>query len=497
LTLDHNLGLSKNPFSKRSSEQEHEFLQKIFYEPNYYKTLLNDLSSGDSRFIIGQRGHGKSSVINKLVDDLEEAVNLFVIKIDRFETIPIKRNETAFLKLILKTLITKQAIFLDKNKELIKKLDQFDKEKLAFFLRLFFRTLSKKEYEEIYNNLHKVKYSNRFIEFFNKWGLSTANTIASSAISVTSGLIRQSIGVNNPNEIEVYKEYFGKIPMINFDVLDIDKHDCSKDGLKKILDEVLFIFKKLGFDKTVVLFDKIDEYQELNQEISKIAAFTGEILSDTELLLNANLAIGFSLWSELKSELGGVVRFDKFGAIDVRWRNDDLQPLIDKRINHFSNKGDKKLEDLVPNEYDRNEIIKIAHKSPRDLIILLSEIYQEQSNRNQNVSFFDDNSISKGLVNFCSNYDYDSLYPSKTGRGKEIKSMINRILAVKMTRFTIRQLTETFNQSIAQSEGQIKLMINYKLIREDDILGPNNTKYFEVIDPKVEYLIKRLVPRVE
>ena len=250
MTLDDSLGLIKNPFSKRSSEQETEIFSNIFFEPNYYKTLLNDLSSGDSRFIIGQRGHGKSAIINKLMEDLEQSKDLFVIKIDRFETIPIKRNETAFLKLILKSLITKQAIFIDKNKHLIKKLDKFDKEKIAFFIRLFFRTLSQSEYTSIYDNLQKVELKNFFIRQFNKWGLTPANTIASSAISITSNLVRQSIGVENIDATQVYKEYFGKIPEINFDTIDIEKHDCSKDGLKRILDEVLSIFQKIGF-KTI------------------------------------------------------------------------------------------------------------------------------------------------------------------------------------------------------------------------------------------------------
>lgn len=96
MKLDDNLGFTKNPFSKRSSEQELDFLENIFYEPNYYKTLLSDLSGGDSRFIIGQRGHGKSSVINKLVEDLEREPKSFVIKIDRFETIPAKKMRQLF-----------------------------------------------------------------------------------------------------------------------------------------------------------------------------------------------------------------------------------------------------------------------------------------------------------------------------------------------------------------------------------------------------------------
>lgn len=497
MTLSDNLGLTKNPFSKRSSEEELNFLNDIFFEPNYYKTLLNDLSSGDSRFIIGQRGHGKSSIINKLVEDLEKAKNLFVIKVDRFDTIPIKRNETAFLKLILKSLITKQAIFLDKNKELIKLLNKADKEKLAFFIRLFFRTLSSSEYQSIYDNLHKIKLRNVFIRFFNKWGLGPANTITSTAISVTSSLIQQSLGIGKIDSANVYREYFGKIKEVDFENIDIDKSECNKDELKKMLDEVLNIFKSLGFETSVILFDKIDEYQELNQDIVKIGQFTSELLSDTELLLNSNLAIGFSLWSELKSELLGTVRFDKFASIDVRWRFNDLEPLISKRITFFSKNKDKTLVDLVLNENERTELIKVANKSPRDLISLLSDIYQEQSNSEQKVTSFDGQSISRGLISFCSNYDYDSIYPSKTGRNKEIKSMINRILTVRLVRFTIKQLTDTLKQTTAQSEGQIKLMIGYRLIREEEILGANNAKIYEVVDPKVEFLIKRNVSKIE
>ena len=101
------------------------------------------------------------------------------------------------------------------------------------------------------------------------------------------------------------------------------------------------------------------------------------------------------------------------------------------------------------------------------------------------------------MISFCSNYDYDSLYPWKAGRNKEIKAMINRILAVRLNRFTSRDLTRTFNQNNGQSEGQIKLMKSYKLIQEDDILGPNSVKIYEVIDPKVEFLVRRLIPKIE
>lgn len=497
MKLDENLGFTQNPFSKKSAEQELDILESIFYVPNYYQALMQTLSSGDSRFIIGQRGHGKTAVINKLVEDLEQEQDLFVIKIDRFDTVPTKKNETAFLKLILKESVTKLGIYLVKNKHLISCLDASEKEKLAMLIRLFFKTLSKKDYTDTYNHLHKVKIKNLLIRVFNRFGLRPVNTIASTAISVTSSFIRQSLNIDGIDSNNTYKEHFGELKEIDYSKLDIEKENFDKDNLKHFLDELLQIFQSLEFHTVIVLFDKIDEYQELSQDVNKIATFTSEILSDTELLMNENLAIGFSLWSELKSELGGVVRFDKFGAIDVRWRDSDLEPLINKRITFFSKRKDKTLRDLVTSESERNEIIKLAYKSPRDLIALLAAIYLEQANSTQEVSCFDSNSISNGMLNFCINYDFDSLYPSKSAKNKEIKAMINRILTVRLTRFTLKQLTDTFNQSVAQSEGQIKLMKQYKLVREDDILGNNGAKYYEVIDPKIQYLIRRTVIKIE
>lgn len=238
MALNEQLGLKKNPFSLKSSEQELAFLEKIFFEPNYYKTLVSDLSSGVSRIIIGQRGAGKSSIINKLLTDLEEQ-NILTIKIDRFDSIPIRKNETAFIRLMLREIVTKLAIYLDKNPAQVKKLDKTDKEKLSLFIRIFFKTLSKSEYSNIYDNIHKVKVINFFIRFFNKWGVGVANSATSTAISITSTIIRQSIGFEHIDTKDVYKEYFGVVSEIDFDKIDFEKQNYTKDVLKQILDEFL------------------------------------------------------------------------------------------------------------------------------------------------------------------------------------------------------------------------------------------------------------------
>lgn len=498
MSLETSLKLSKNPFSKKSSEQELQFLTEIFYKPNYYETLKDVLSNGDSRFIIGQRGHGKTSIINKLCKDLDK-IGVFTINIDRFDSIPIKKNETALIKLILSTCVTKIAIFLNKNPHKLKALDNVEKEKLALFISVFFDPLTRTEYDKIYNSVKKIKRKNFFIKCFNFLGIGVANKSISSVIEITSSVIRSSLGLPEVETSDFDREYIKKIKEIKSEKIPLEQIGATKEKLKQILDDLLDLIRQLGFKGTTVLIDKIDEYQNLNQDISKITGFTREILSDTELLLNERFAIGFSLWSELKSELEGVVRFDKFGTIDVRWQPKDLTPLINKRLEYFS--MDKAnavtLDKLVPYENDRTELIKVANRSPRDLISALAEIYQVQANNKLKGSSFEPECISRGLKKFCENYDYDSITPSKTGKNKEIKAMINRVLKIKLTRFTLKDLTNTFNQNTSQSEGQIKIMLQYKLIREDDILGNAGEKYFEVVDPKVEYLIRRGITSIE
>jgi hypothetical protein len=498
MSIEQSLGFTKNPFSKKSSEQELQFLNEIFFKPNYYETLKDVLSNGDSRFIIGQRGHGKTSIINKLCEDLDKN-GVFTVNIDRFDSIPIKKNETALLILILTSCITKLSIYLSKNPEKLKCLDLIDKENLALFIRVFFDPLSKAEYDKIYDSVKRVKRKNLVIKLLNRFGIGLANKTISTTLEVTSSTIRGSLGLPDNNGDFLEKEYIKKIEEIRFEKLPIDQIGSSKEKLKQVLDNLIEIIKKAGYSGTTILIDKIDEYQNLNQDISRITSFTREILSDTELLLNDKFSIGFSLWSELKFELEGIVRFDKFGTIDVRWQSKDLTPLIDKRLQYFSinKKKPVSLDSLLPFKNDRFELIKVANKSPRDLISVLAEIYQVQANNNSKAESFEPECISKGLIKFCENYDYDSITPSKSGKNKEIKAMINRLLKVKLNRFCDRDLTKTFNQSTAQSEGQIKLMIQYKLIREDDILGNLGEKYFEVVDPKVEYLIKRGIYSIE
>jgi len=486
--LNEHLGVKKNPFSKFSAEEELEFHNEIFYEPTFYNTLLDDLQSGTSRFILGQRGHGKSSIIHKLKSDLEKEQVLTVI-IDRFDNIGLNNNKIELLNLILRELVTKYVIFLDQNKTYLKKFNGEDKELLSLFIRLFFNTITKTDYENKYEIAKKVKSKNFIIKAIN-WLIKPANSVIDSAIMISSSLISESLNLNQEISSNSQKEYLSSLETINTEASKSELTLISnKRQLKELLNKFNNLVKKTYYKSSVILFDKVDEFQELDQDINKIAHFTQDILTDTELLLQNDIAIAFSLWSEVKPILSKKVRFDKFKEIDISWKLKDMKPLMDKRVMYFTG-NTKYFENLFENTSDMDQVIAISNKSPRDLISCMSDIYDYQST-NQESEYFESSNVSKGLIKFAKRYDYLSLYPSRTGKNKDVTSVINKILRVRKIEFNVYDVNKTYNQKTRITMKQIEQMLNYKLIEQDDRLGNKGEKIYKVLDPKIKHLISR------
>lgn len=487
-TLDENIGFIKNPFSKFSAEEEKEFHSEIFYPPTFYNTLLDDLKTGTSRFILGQRGHGKSSIVHKLKIDLDKSDVLTII-IDRFDDISLTNNKIEILNLILNQFVTKYVIFLEKNKTILKKLNKNDKEELALLIKLFFNPLTNSEFEKKFNNVKNIERQN-FLKKVCNYFIHPTNALLNTGVLITAKIVSESLKL--PDDIETkYTEFLKEFEIKSeYNANDDEKIFLkSKRHLKELLSKLNSIAKKSYFKSSVILFDKVDEFQDLEQDIDKIADFSKDLLTDTELLMQNDIAIAFSLWSEVKPTLSKTVRFDKFKEIDIRWRNIDMVPLIDKRIKYFSG-GEKKFNDLFDSRNDIDEIINISNKSPRDLISCMSDIYDYQSTK-PDVSRFDGSSVSKGLIKFSKRYDYLSMYPSRTAKNKDVITTINNLLRNKKTSFSIKDLSITFNQTNNWCRRLLELMLRYNLIEENPILGNNKEKIYDVLDPKIIHLIKR------
>jgi hypothetical protein len=487
--------LEKSPFAKYSAEEELEIIDDIYFEPKYYSELIELLSSGVSRFILGKRGQGKSATIYKLFNDLSKNHTLPLL-ITRYDGIPLINNENHILYRIMQTLTIGIAKHLFENKKDKKQLTKLQKQRVSFFIELFYEEHCSNQFIESAKIIRNKKLLNKWYHIFNRNFLQLVNAIINGTVNVSSLIIRQSIGLDGESNSSTFKEYikeFPQKPINSYTMKDVAQWDRNK--LLSMLNILIECSKALNYNSIVILFDKIDEFPLINADVEKVTDFTIEILSDTDLLYSDKLSIVFSLWSEIKRSLNRRgVRFDKFKEIDIRWTTNELEPLIDKRLEHFSidKTNPVTLKSLIPSDNDRNTLLKLADHSPRSLIRLLGDIYIEDYQK-IGVTSFTSKAISNGFINFCRKFDYESQSPSKLGKSTDLISWINRILRIRKETFSIEDLNTVFTLKTPTSVKHIEMMIKLGLIKENYMQTYGGETIYAVIDPKIKFLMTRSV----
>ena len=333
MELYQNLGFSDNPFSTFSAEEEKRFLNNIYINPLFYETLKSDLINGHSRFILGARGIGKTVLLLQLKNALDKE-NAFTIIIDEFDGIPPTNNQVELTRLIIERLVTSFCIKIAKDPKGLRKLDKHQKEKLSFIVKEFFITLSKSQYEKLYNKTDNIKTRNTLKNIWNYIFNRPINFLISGGIEIVAETARKAMGLPITDGKEFYKNY---VPELTLEQIEREKNPekflSNFKALKEILNDLTEIIQATGFKTTIVFFDKIDEYTKLNSSISAVADFLDEFLKDTTILMNKSYSLVFSLWDVLKPELtNSGVRFDKIKPIDITWQTDNLKTILNKRI---------------------------------------------------------------------------------------------------------------------------------------------------------------------
>lgn len=481
--LYQSLGLKNNLFSKFSAEEEEEYLNDIYVQPKYFNSLYSNLKGASSRFIIGSRGSGKTALILQLKKSLEEN-NVYTFLLDNFENIPNKDNERHFILEIIQGITSDFSLTLSKNPKLLKNLDEFEKEKLSFIIQEFFKTLSKREYLERNDKIKRFKTKNAFLEFFNSYLNKPINLLVSGGIEIISDTVAKSLGLPKVQNDEFYKNYIPdfktKIPEKK---MSFDNYDYN--SLKNILIDLSKIIRKVGYHSVVIMIDKIDENRNLRGSINDVCNFIEEILKDTNLLMQSDFGVVFSIWDEVRNVLASRgVRFDKFRPIDVTWTSEEIIEIINKRIGFFSDKTNN-IQDLLIDANEKDGIIKLANNSPRDLFHLFANIYDEQSVIDSNSTYFSREAINNGKLKFCKEYEYYALFPSNRNSKDDVFRNINRLLKTGKTTLRSNDIASVLKVNPATANTYIKIMSDFNFIKMTD-----EQYVYNIIDPKIKHLIE-------
>lgn len=487
MELFQRMRFNENPFSKYSAEEEIDYIDEIFIQPRYYETLSSDLKKNNSRFISGLRGSGKSALIYKLLIDLRK-VKYITVLVDNYDNIKLSNNDSSFILLLIRNLLKEFIVVLSKNPKFLKSMSKEDKEKLSYIIENHFQTLTKHEYLEkvsLINNYNRKKSFSNILNIFNK----PINLAINGVVEISSDFVRKCFKLPEVDTQMIIKQY---IPGIEIKEPSKDKliKELSSDYsyLKKVLNELCQIINK-EIPGVIIFFDKIDEFKKLEGKTDKIITFVKSILNDTELLMNKNFSLVFSLWSEITkvlSEKG--VRFDKFKPIDITWKEKDIRKMIDSRLKYFSIEGNMTFSDIVKSANSQKKILTLANNSPRELITILSAIYDEHTLSDDEPITFEDNIIDIGLIDYAKKFPYYSHYPTKKGTKEDIFNIINKLLDMELKEFTVADYSRKYKMQARAASSYIKIMKNYRLIK-DDHTNTNKAKKYIIIDKKINLMI--------
>ena len=426
------------------------------------------------------------------MEDLPHQQTLCVL-IDSYDGFKLKENETLWIHKCIEETIKTYAIYITANRNYVTKLNKEEKEKLAFIISSFFKTISKKEFEKIYSKADSYKKRNTLKHLFNHLFHKPINQILSTGISIGSDAICRSLGLPPIDNKNLYREYISELKIEKTKTNQDRFKNAKYSELKKVFEDLLAIIKTSGFKNTVLFFDKIDEHRRLDGNITKVVEFVSGIIKDTNLLQNRDASFVFIIWSRVKNELNKKgVRFDKFKPVDVSWSSQEIHNIVNLRLTYFCLKSGIrpfKIEDAIKKEQLRSSVLEIANCSPRDLLRLLSFIHDLQQEKVRSFDYFENNSIEQGIESFVSEYDYYSLYPVKNSNKENIYNVIGKILAVGKAIFEFQDLGNVTRTKKQTTMSHLKIMLSYGLIAELPKSNHKNRTY-KVLDPKIKWMIK-------
>lgn len=476
MTLYKDMGFEENPFARFSAEEELSYLTDIFIEPKFFATILSDITCGSSRYIFGERGSGKSALMFKLISELQKKGGLIAL-VDSYAFVLERGNaaQKRYITLLLRTLVRAfvQDIII-KGGDIKSKLNDSEMEKISFLVQNFYSTISSREMKK-FQTTHKIYDAISPI----------ANSVLSGAVALTSDTISKSLGLPQTSG-EFYREYF---PSLKDKTREVDVTIITEDELLLLVENFMDLMKKIGYVNVVVFFDKIDEEQEIAGKIDMVVKMLLPIMLNNKVLLNSKFPLIFLLWSKLKWELNASgVRFDKIKPIDVSWSSGEIYNMMDKRIKHFSG-GTNTFEGIFYDKKNIDVLLRLANGSPRDLLRLLSAIYDQQENMKSDIKILTNSAISKGILTFLSEYDFYSIYPAQRGSKQDIKGIISKLRNLGKTTFAIKELAAVLKVGYQSGNSYVKIMKNYGVIEENQEIAGREKEY-NICDPKIEFIIK-------
>lgn len=480
-------GFDQFPFTQFSTENELHLRAQLFCQPSEYSPTLEAFSNGQTMFVVGNRGTGKTALLYDLEARAQEDSNLLLARLDDYSQLATEFTVANFYRLLITKLTRALFLRIVNERSRVKRLKPEQRMLLVYLLREFFPAVSKAELVRRIEEVSRGKviaFAKRVYNFFRdllNYGLSTA-------LQLTSDVVRQHFSMLPPQPSEVLlKSYFPEIPY------EADKRLEKQLVSYEFLDRCLELVRDLGYSRFILVIDKLDEDTRLRNDAELIANFIEPILTDNKLLLNSKIQEVVSVWSVPFSLLADRVRSQKIYCARLTWKTKDLETALNRRLSVFSRgrvTDYRVILDEVVTSDQITEIFYLANGNPRDLWHIFNKMFHAQYEIDPLSRRINSEAIRAGLTAFVQGFNYYEYYPRAIGAradSLDVYSFIRHLLRLGQIEFTRNAFKEATGVSGGSVSNYLRQMQRMGLITDFDRDGTH--RVYRITDPKVEYAI--------
>lgn len=439
-------------------------------------------------FLVGERGTGKTAAIYDLIRTAESS-NV-VVMIDDFSKVPVEyKPEDLYYLIISRTADNIFKRIFDK-KQFLSNLNTPQRLLLSYVYKEFTTATTK---AELSRQLEQIQVSRTRRFFYKLYALirHPLNYGTTVVVNVAGEGVARALGNLAPDISEAkVKEYFPDIPFRS------DETFNSLDASLRLLERLAELIRELGFGRTIIVLDKLDEDQRLEGDADQIASFLRGVVTATNLHMSGNVQLIASIWTVpftmLKRQDN--VRTQKMNVENLVWDRADLERALNKRMYVFSEKRVEDYCSLAESDVSQQlweEVFELSNKNPRDLWHLMDQVIRRQFQLDPTATTITANAIQEGMKTFVSTFNYFEYYPRRANaraNSMDVYAYIRHLLRLAGPEFTRNQLSERSGVSGSAVNNYVSAMENMGLISSKGQTG-GNVNYM-IRDPKIRFALQ-------
>ena len=477
--------LKNYPFRDKTSEKENK--KELFINPPDYSSLEDAVASNHTTIISGNRGSGKTIILSDI--QTKYTTSKIICFIDNYESIPLQSNKLQFYSLILQNLTKHLLIYFVHNRKALRNISKENKLFLSFLIHKYSDKITD---EQLYSQIENIQL-NLFQRIVNKISRPLTCVVNYGSTAVTNfgnEFLTTHFGTYLPTITE------GSIKKIFPDIYFTVSNDFSSAEISySLLDKSLKIITEITNSIPLVVFDRLDEDTRLENDSEIISEFIKELICDTNLLLNENIQLLISVWSIPFSYLNALFRRSKHYVFDIDWNFHQLEAVLNRRIQVYSENYITDYHTLFADDVDANDIKQIfnlSNSNPRDLWSIFDKIYHAQYEIDKNSKILCKQAINLGLKNFVQTFEFYEYYPRKKDARRntnDVYSYTKHLLKLKDTvEFTQEELRQAAITG-GSTHNYITGMERIGLIDKTDQKRAGGAVIYKVKDPKIIFAI--------